>query len=104
MCARVKRKRPYVVLGSRLIELGPEGRLPPFCSAPKLGACLCEICKGLWTLFALMVSARYWTIENRSKSKKADELYSCGFEGGGQGWIRTSEGISQRIYSRRGPF
>ena len=37
MCAGGKRKRPYVVLGSRLIEFDPEGQVPPFCSAPKLG-------------------------------------------------------------------
>ena len=54
----------------------------------------------LWTLFALIVSARYWTIENRSKKEKSPHtLYSCWFEGSGQEWIRTTEGVSQRIYS-----
>ena len=46
---------------------------------------------------------RIYTILDERKSvereKDPHSLYSCGFKSSGQEWIRTTEGVSQRIYS-----
>ena len=57
----------------------------------------------LWTLFDRILFGPYRTIEIRLRSRETlgSFIYADlkALKSGGQEWIRTTEGVSQRIYS-----